>query len=308
MDISIRRIFQLCAVLVVVAVIYRAGNAGLDTPSTGESALWDVLHTMIAPLARVYLSMFNSPATAILLSGGLVLAGILLVLWFVFGKVRPALSQLDRLTAECARATVRTSGEDGLDRVLGPSFLGPDWRAWRAAGAAGARPSEYITLESLERSGLRLGLVQALPNYFVGLGLVMTFLGLIAGLWFASQGMRTADMIEARAALLHLLNSATFKFLTSIAGIAMSLVVSLAFRIAIQSLRHRLDRLCDRIEEAAASAARPVDAAFRIGTDGGAVLAERITQLVQSIDRLEAAIVKQTNAKQTDARQSALAG
>jgi hypothetical protein len=136
----------------------------------------------------------------------------------------------------------------------------------------------------------------------------MTFLGLIAGLWFASQGMRTADMIEARAALVHLLNSATFKFLTSVAGIAMSLVVSLAFRIAIQSLRHRLDLLCDRIEEAAASAARPVDAAFRIGTDGGAVLAERITQLVQSIDRLEAAIVKQTDAKQTDARQSAMAG
>jgi hypothetical protein len=166
MDISIRRIFQLCAVL-VVAVIYRAGNAGLEAPSTGESAFWDILHTMIAPLARVYLSMFNSPATAILLSGGLVLAGILLILWFVFGKVRPALAQLDLLTAECARATARTSGEDGLDRVLGPSFLGPDWRAWRAAGAAGARPSEYITLE---RSGLRLGLVQALPNYFVGWG------------------------------------------------------------------------------------------------------------------------------------------
>ena len=132
MDISIRRIFQLCAALLVVAVIYRAGNTGLDTPATGESALWDVLRTLIAPLARVYLSMFNSPATAILLSGGLVLAGILLVLWFVFVKVGPALSQLDRLTEEVARAAAR--GGDGLDRVLGPSFLGPDWRAWRAAG------------------------------------------------------------------------------------------------------------------------------------------------------------------------------
>jgi hypothetical protein len=236
MDISIRRIFQLCAALVVVAVIYRAGNVGLDTPSAADSALWDVLRTLIAPLARVYLSMFGSPATAILLSGGLVLTGILLVLWFVFVKVRPALSRLDRLTEECASATSRIGGWDALDRVLGPSFLGPDWRAWRAAGG---RPSAYLTLASLERSGLRLGLMQALPNYFVGLGLVMTFLGLIAGLWFASQGMRTADMIEARAALVHLLNSATFKFLTSVAGITMSLVVSLAFRIAVQSLHGR---------------------------------------------------------------------
>jgi hypothetical protein len=303
MDISIRRIFQLCAALVIVAVLYRAGNAGIETPSTSESALWDTLHTLIAPLARVYLSMFNSPATAILLSGGLVLAGILLVVWFVFGKVRPALKHLDRLTAECVRATVRTGGGDGLDRVLGPSFLGPDWRAWRAAGG---RPSDYITLESLERSGLRLGLIQALPNYFVGLGLVMTFLGLIAGLWFASQGMRTADMVEARAALVHLLNSATFKFLTSVAGIAMSLVVSLAFRISIQSLRHRLDLLCDRIEEAAARAANAP--ASRAATDGEAVLTERITQLVQSIDRLEAAIVGRTAVDRTDARQSVLAG
>jgi hypothetical protein len=277
--------------LIVVAVIYRAGNAGLDTPSTGESALWDTLHTLIAPLARVYLSMFNSPATAILLSGGLVLAGILLVLWFVFLKVRPALNQLDHLTEECARAIPRTGSWDALDRVLGPSFLGPDWRAWRTAGG---RPSTYITLASLERTGLRLGLMQALPNYFVGLGLVMTFLGLIAGLWFASQGMRTADMIEARAALVHLLNSATFKFLTSVAGITMSLIVSLAFRMAVQSLRGRLDLLCDRIEEAAARAARPADAASQGGTDGGAVLAERITQLIQSIDRLESAIVKQS--------------
>jgi hypothetical protein len=158
---------------------------------------------------------------------------------------------------------------------------------------AGVRPSAYITLASLERSGLRLGLMQALPNYFVGLGLVMTFLGLIAGLWFASQGMRAADMIEARAALVHLLNSATFKFLSSVAGIAMSLVVSLAFRISVQSLRIRLDRLCDRIEEATVRAAPPADAPASF--NGGTVLAERIGLLIQSIDRLESAIVKQSS-------------
>jgi hypothetical protein len=301
MDISIRRIFQLCAVLIVVAAIYRAGNAGFEAPPTGESALWDTLHTLIAPLARVYLSMFASPATAILLAGGLVLAGILLVLWFVLLKVRPVLSQIDRLTSDCARAAIRGGNGEALDRVLGASFLGTDWRAWRAARESGARPSAYITLASLERSGLRLGLMQALPNYFVGLGLVMTFLGLIAGLYFASQGMRTADMIEARAALVHLLNSATFKFLTSVAGISMSLIVSLAFRISVQSLRTRLDLLCDRIEEAFAQERRPADAPSPAGADGGTVLAERLTQLVQSIDRLEAAIVQQTVMRQVPA-------
>jgi hypothetical protein len=306
MDISIRRIFQLCAVLIVVAAIYRAGNTGYEAPSTGESALWDTLHTLIAPLARVYLSIFGSPATAILLAGGLVLAGILLVLWFVFLKVRPMLSLLDKLASDCARAPVQGGHGEGLDQVLGPSFLGPDWRAWWATGDSGARPSAYITLASLERSGLRLGLMQALPNYFVGLGLVMTFLGLIAGLYFASQGMRTADMAEARAALVHLLNSATFKFLTSVAGISMSLIVSLAFRMSVESLRLRLDLLCDRIEGATARGVRHGASPSLTGSDGGAVLAERLAQLVQSIDRLEAAMVDQTAARQTVTRQMAV--
>ena len=143
MDISIRRIFQLCAALVVVAVIYRAGNAGLDTPSASKSALWSVLHTLIAPLARVYLSMFSSPATAILLSGGLVLAGILLVLWFVFLKVRPALSQLDRLTAECARATGRI-GRRGQPRPGAGRQL-PGSGLARVAGRPAWRPSVPIS-------------------------------------------------------------------------------------------------------------------------------------------------------------------
>lgn len=297
MDISIRRIFQLCAVLIVIAAIYRAGNTGFETASAGESALWDTIHLLIAPLARVYLAMFGSPATAILLAGGLVMAGILMALWFVFLKVRPMLSRLDRLASDCARAPVQFGRGEDLDRVLGPSFLGPDWRAWQAAADSGVRPSAYITLASLERSGLRLGLMQAMPNYFVGLGLVMTFLGLIAGLYFASQGMRTADMIEARAALVHLLNSATFKFLTSVAGISMSLIVSLVFRISVQSLSLRLTLLCDRIEEATARSACTAEAPFASQADGQAVLAERIAQLIRSLDRLEETIVHRTTAE-----------
>jgi hypothetical protein len=226
----------------------------------------------------------------------------------VFLKVRPMLSQLDKLASDCARAPVQGGHGEGLDRVLGPSFLGPDWRAWRATGDSGARPSAYITLASLERSGLRLGLMQALPNYFVGLGLVMTFLGLIAGLYFASQGMRTADMVEARAALVHLLNSATFKFLTSVAGISMSLIVSLAFRISVESLRLRLDLLCDRIEGATARGVRHGTSPSLTGSDGGAVLTERLAQLVQSIDRLEAAMAEQTAARQAADRQPSPVG
>jgi small-conductance mechanosensitive channel len=295
MDISIRRIFQLCAALIVVATIYRAGNGGLEAQPASDTALWDTLHTLIAPLARIYLSMFNSPATAILLSGGLVVVGILLILWFVFLKVRPAMRQLDRLIQDCARAPVQIGRIDGLDRVMGSSLLGTDWRAWRAAGPGGGRPSAYLSLASLERSGLRLGLIQSVPNYFVGLGLVMTFLGLIAGLWFASQGMRTADMAEARAALVQLLNSATFKFLTSVAGVGMSLVISVAFRISVQSLRGRLDLLCDRIEDAAARASySPVAAAAASASDGSEALAEMISRLATSIDRLESAIVRQS--------------
>ena len=60
-----------------------------------------------------------------------------------------------------------------------------------------ARPSEYFNHEA---SGLTFPIFHALPNYFVGFGLLFTFLGIVAALYFASKGV-TGTIDEAQHAL-----------------------------------------------------------------------------------------------------------
>jgi hypothetical protein len=79
--------------------------------------------------------------------------------------------------------------------------------------------------------GLNFPVWQALPNYFVGVGLLFTFFGLVAALQFAS-GAVAADIDEAQGALRNLLAAATFKFMTSICGLFSSIVFSVVYHRA----------------------------------------------------------------------------
>jgi hypothetical protein len=82
------------------------------------------------------------------------------------------------------------------------------------------RPSFYLNLQDL---GLHFPGFHALPNVFVGLGLLFTFIGLVAALHFAAQGVGEADLDRTQIALTNLLHAATFKFHTSIAGLLSSI-------------------------------------------------------------------------------------
>jgi hypothetical protein len=76
-----------------------------------------------------------------------------------------------------------------------------------------ARPSDYLNVDSVS-SELHLPLYQALPNYFVGIGLLFTFLGLVAAIYFASQGV-AGDVTQAKESLGNLLTVATIHHLHS---------------------------------------------------------------------------------------------
>jgi hypothetical protein len=87
------------------------------------------------------------------------------------------------------------------------------------------------------------------PNYLVGLGLLFTFAGLVAALYFASAGVAAASIQEAQDALRHLLAAATFKFMTSIAGLGASIVYSSREKTQLYRLGHRIDALCTALEQ-----------------------------------------------------------
>lgn len=111
------------------------------------------------------------------------------------------------------------------------------------------RPSSYFNVQATVEAGFHLPFWQALPNYFVGFGLLCTFLGLVSGLHFAAAGVAGADANLARESLRKLLDAATFKFLTSIAGVLASLGLSVFVRIQTQALQGVLDRLCSALEK-----------------------------------------------------------
>lgn len=106
------------------------------------------------------------------------------------------------------------------------------------------RPGDYLSRESC---GLTFPIWRALPNYFVGVGLLCTFLGLVAALFFASKGVG-GDVDKAQDALGGLLEAATFKFLTSIAGLASSITFSLVYHSGVRSLDRAFERFCEQIE------------------------------------------------------------
>ena len=83
----------------------------------------------------------------------------------------------------------------------------------------------------------------------MGIGLLLTFFGLVAALHFASAGLaENASVRDAQQALRSLLEVASFKFLTSIAGILSSLFLSILIKRDIHRLQVLFESLCKSLE------------------------------------------------------------
>lgn len=228
----------------------------------GAEGLWEAMKPALVPVVAVYLDVFNSPATAILLCLLMIVAAVALFTGYYLQLVAPALNDLAVLATQL-RNVERRPGDEAMlgqiERAMSryPRFARA-WQLYRATLVSGADgrwvsrvpPAQYFNMRMLENSGMRLRFFLGLPNDFVGLGLVFTFLGLVAGLYFASRSMMSADLAEARAALIQLLHAATFKFLTSIVGISISIVMAAAQRVMMERVQANLDEVQMLLEEA----------------------------------------------------------
>jgi len=110
------------------------------------------------------------------------------------------------------------------------------------------RPHVFMNINTARERYFGLKMMNALPGYFVGVGLLLTFIGLVLALYKASgaiEAQNTDAMIGSMADLLHI---ATFKFATSIAGLFASIALSIAFRAFQIWIEGRFDSLCREIE------------------------------------------------------------
>lgn len=214
--------------------------------------------------------LFRDVRVAVALSGGLLLVALLLLSWVICVRIIPLILRLDRLRRRLQRVAGRAEMVGAMPEVhraaLSIRALAPAWRRFadsllppqvaKAGGGEGcgvwrttARSGQIVTLEALDLGGAGLRFYQSLPHYFVGMGLMLTFIGLVAALYFASQAVASNDVQVAQTALGALLKAATFKFLTSIAGLASSLILSLAFRLGAQAVHRALIQVTDALDQ-----------------------------------------------------------
>lgn len=93
-----------------------------------------------------------------------------------------------------------------------------------------------------------LKLMSAIPGYFVGVGLLLTFIGLVLALAKAGAAASAESSNAMQRAMIDLLNIATFKFATSIAGLGASIVLSFIFRIYSIRIDASFDLFCAALE------------------------------------------------------------
>jgi methyl-accepting chemotaxis protein len=218
---------------------------------------------------------FTWEATAPVLS--LLAFVILLVLgtWFWLGYVRKPCGYLGKLEKRLAEVEGPEAFVDAYARI--PNELeGSSWlaRAWKEFDETTIQPPEWATggdsvvkltvrpdlYFNRDGCGLHYSLWQAIPNYMIGIGLVFTFLGLVAALREATGTIGTAggDVAAMQEPLRKLLVTAGNKFLISIAALSSSIILSFVVNRGLRRLDHAFRAVCDRIEEL--SVFRPIEA------------------------------------------------
>ena len=211
-----------------------------------------------------FLAFINHPAIPWLVGLGIIFLALFVWMRFLsgmwrihreLGRVRKVLGE----TADPAEFAARFSEIDA--ELLANSWFSRQWRNFRQTLVVpepgekdpvyytAAAPRQYFDEATLVAPYINLRLYQAVPNILVGLGIWFTFLGLVAALWFASQGVAASDISQAQHALRDLLHAATFKFVTSIAGLLASIFFSWGEKSRLYRLHADLDRLCAMIED-----------------------------------------------------------
>jgi hypothetical protein len=191
------------------------------------------------PRVTALLDYFRDGRVPLRLSAAIVASALLLLLALaVWGAI--AWGRIYRLRCRLrSSATVAAFARDfrQVDAALSRSIFGPAWREYRECLKPCAdrvlyprRPQEYLGLHTIDSRSFPGHFFAASHGYFIGIGLLLTFIGLVAALKFAAAGVASPDLAVAEQALNALLSAASFKFMTSIAGLGCSLLLSVAAR------------------------------------------------------------------------------
>ena len=204
---------------------------------------------------------------ALAIAACILLACAIVILWERYNRLRPLLRALGarcRALAFVADAPAGAEAQNAfaarfaeIDRAMsdeaGDSHaLRHGWSQFRESVVNEAAPVLQATALPADYFCEIAEKVRALgwwANIFVAVGLVFTFLGIVAALTKAASALGAgADSGAMNGALLGLLTIAAAKFWTSIAGVASSIVLRFFDRAWRRRVNAMLDDICDRLE------------------------------------------------------------
>ena len=229
-----------------------------------------------------------------------------LMLWAVWSGVRlhtqatrliRALREASGQVAEAANASAFTSQYEAIsDRLAKSPVLGATWRAWRETLVLPVRPNRPVRATERPEAWFDVGLMNspaigsdlryhaALPNLLVGAGLLFTFLGLAVALSSASA-IVTGDQATRSKALETLLDAASFKFITSVVGLFLSIGYALFRKRKLRSVEADLAAWCGTLEERI-----PTATALSLQQEANELLQAQATQMETFTNELAVSI------------------
>ncbi|WP_315769018.1 anti-phage ZorAB system protein ZorA [Bradyrhizobium sp. SZCCHNR2012] len=226
----------------------------LDFPLIGE--------TIGNAFATGHLEGLSSPGFAFALASmiGAVALG-LAIAYFIMHVVliSLAISDASRRITRAKNSALFAENFDAIDQRLSKHpLIGHAWRVFdqtmvRIPGAriiqTTVRPGSLLNFSAARERLAGLKMMGSIPGYFVGVGLLLTFMGLVLALQQASAAVSSNDANGMQTATRQLLKVATFKFTTSIAGLGSSIVLSIFFRFYTVLIEAAFDRLNHQIEQ-----------------------------------------------------------
>lgn len=253
------------------------------------------------PITALVVALFSTPGVALLLAGAILLFGIGLIVTTGFTGYRPLVQALilrwNLLSANRGPSAKQTFRDNFAEYDLrfgsaseAPPALVLGWANYRSllVDTEGGFTTSIRAAEAFDRMDEPARALEWWANILVAVGLVVTFLGIVAALTEATSAIGRAGEANNQAvtaALLGLLAIAATKFWTSIAGVLASIIL----RIAARMRRRKIESL---------------EANFFDALDGCVAFAppEKVAlEQLRSLNRLEAALSR-TAAPHFDAR------
>lgn len=110
------------------------------------------------------------------------------------------------------------------------------------------RPQTFIHYGTIREQFFGLKMMASIPGYFVAIGLLLTFAGIVLALYKAGSASSAGNVEDMQVAMIELLQIASFKFATSIAGLGSSLVLSIVFKVYTILLEANVHNFCEVVE------------------------------------------------------------